>query len=299
MFDILVIGSINIDLTTQVEREPKKGETVFGKAFHLSYGGKGANQAVGMVRLGAQVGFLGCIGSDVFGAMLKANLEQQNVNTTYLQQVEGQSGVATIQLDETTKDNKIIVVPNANNLLSKKMVKQAIEENPNLKMVVLQLEIPLNIVEYTIDLCKEKNIKTLLNPAPYQMLSRALIEKTSFLILNEHEHKLMLENDNMYESLANYPLKIIVTKGKDGAVFHDGIDIHRTLSIDVETVDTTGAGDAFVAAFTVAYLQNMKIAECVRVANVCAGLSTTKVGAQEGLPTRKALLKYLENQVES
>jgi ribokinase len=296
MVDVLVIGSMNIELTTVILNEPKVGETIYGKDFHLSFGGKGANQAVGISRLGVKTLLLGCLGSDIFGAMLKENLKLQNVDLTYVEKVEGQSGVTTITLNEYTKENKIVVLQNANALLTKRQIRKAIDNNPQIKVVVLQLEIPLHLVEYTIELCKERAIKTILNPSPYQRLNLKIIDSTDFIILNENEYYQMFENINMYETLSNYPLKMIVTKGSQGAVYHDGIDLITIPAIEVEPIDTRGAGDAFVAAFTVAFLQNMKISECISVANVCAGLSTTKLGAQQGLISKEALMNYIKKE---
>ena len=287
-FDILVIGSINADLVFTTNKRPSAGETVIGKDYIIIPGGKGANQAVAAARLGSKVGFIGCVGNDENGKLLLQNFKDNNVETKYIKVIDSvPSGVANIVIAED--DNSIIVIPGANFSITKAMIDENIDVIKNSKLVLLQLEIPISVVEYIIGLCYEYNIKTILNPAPSVKLDKFLIDKVNYLTPNEHECIDIIESDNTDELLSMYPEKLVVTEGPKGVKYHNFKEIIRIPSIEVEVVDTTGAGDTFNGAFATAIVNGAEIYEAITFANKAAGLSITKLGAQGGMPYKDEL----------
>ena len=164
---ITVVGSINMDLVVKTDIFPKQGETTLGNLFTTVPGGKGANQAVAAARLGSPVSIVGCVGSDSFGEPLMRNLEKQQVATTYVSQLDGVStGIANILLSDG--DNRIIVVPGANEKLTKTMIREVEAQLISSKLVMIQLEIPRDVIEETLKICNRNNIPVLCNPAPAQ-----------------------------------------------------------------------------------------------------------------------------------
>lgn len=292
MFDILVIGSINADLVFVSDIRPKAGETVTGKDFRVVPGGKGANQAIAAARLGKKVGFIGCIGNDDNGKMLIENLKENNVETKYIKIVEGvPSGVANIIVSED--DNSIIVIPGANHFITRDMIDKNIDVLLNSKLVVLQHEIPMDIIEYVVDLCFKNGVKVILNPAPAIRLKETIIDKVDYLTPNEHECKVVFDNSNIDELLAKYPNKLIITKGDKGVVYHDGNRVVNIPAFKVDVVDTTGAGDTFNGAFATSIVDGQSIDESILYGNKAAAISVTKFGAQNGMPYKEDLKYFL------
>lgn len=283
MFDILVIGSINADLVFISDIRPKAGETVMGKDFKVLPGGKGANQAIAAARLGKKVGFIGCVGNDDNGKKLIENLRGNNVETQYIQIVDDvPTGVANIVVAE--EDNSIIVIPGANYSISKDMIDKNMDILLNSKLILLQNEIPMEVIEHVIDLCFGKDVKVILNPAPAVKLKESIVNKIDYLTPNEHECKIAFGNPNTDELLTKYPNKLIVTVGDKGVLYHDGNKKVNIPAFKVDVVDTTGAGDAFNGAFAVAIVEGNSLYESLLFANKAAAISVTKIGAQEGMP---------------
>jgi ribokinase len=169
-------------------------------------------------------------------------------------------------------------------------------------MVLLQLEIPLDTVQYVLDLCQEHGVPAVLNPAPAQKLPADMIEKAAYVTPNEHECRIVLDDftSPVEELLAKYPNKLLMTEGEHGVRFHNGTEIVRVPSISVEVVDTTGAGDTFNGALAVALAEGKELEQAIRFANLAAGVSVTKLGAQGGMPTRDTLqeLQVILNEKE-
>lgn len=283
MFDILVIGSINADLVFISDIRPKAGETVMGKDFKVLPGGKGANQAIAAARLGKKVGFIGCVGNDDNGKKLIENLRGNNVETQYIQIVDDvPTGVANIVVAE--EDNSIIVIPGANYSISKDMIDKNMDILLNSKLILLQNEIPMEVIEHIIDLCFGKDIKVILNPAPAVKLKESIVNKIDYLTPNEHECKIAFGNPNTDGLLTKYPNKLIVTVGDKGVLYHDGNKKVNIPAFKVDVVDTTGAGDSFNGAFAVAIVEGNSLYESLLFANKAAAISVTKIGAQEGMP---------------
>lgn len=283
---LAVVGSINMDMTVTAERIPQKGETVKGDNLSLMPGGKGANQAVAMARLGAEVEMFGCVGDDSNGRMLLDHLKQEGVKTEHIRKsANAPTGAALITVAEN--DNTIIVVPGANGEVDQAYID---EISPFLKeydMVVLQHEIPLSTVHYVIDFCAKQRIRTILNPAPAAGVPADIIEKATYMTPNEHEAALIFgEGRPVEELLKKYPEKLIITQGARGVAV--GMKSGEILSVPArpaKVVDTTGAGDTLNGAFAVRIAAGDDLKTALFYANIAASLSTEKLGAQAGMPT--------------
>lgn len=283
---IAVVGSLNMDMVVTAPRIPLKGETITGQALHFVPGGKGANQAVALGRLGADVSMFGCVGEDDFGRQLIHTLAANGVKADQVRTLQGQTtGVAMITVGDG--DNSIVVVPGANGLVDRTYIESIQDELLQSQMVILQLEIPLDTAVYVIDLCHRAGIAVLLNPAPAQELSPDLIEKLTFITPNEHEAAIVFADQGDYrELLRRYPEKLIITQGSAGASFaSQNGEVHQIPASPATVVDTTGAGDTFNAALVYAWSQAMTLETALVFANCAAGLSTEKFGAQGGMPT--------------
>jgi len=284
---IVVVGSINVDLVFTSDIRPKAGETVLGNDFKIIAGGKGANQAVAASKLGADVTMIGCVGDDANGQFSLDNFRSVNVNTSCINEIKNVStGVANIIVAEN--DNSIIVVAGANYKVDKSLIDNYKKEILNADIVLLQLEIPMDVVEYTLNLCYENNIKTVLNPAPAVLLSKNMIEKATYITPNEHECRIILGADkdtNIKDIIKDYPDKLMITMGEKGVMYFDGKDIITVPAYKVEVVDTTGAGDTFNGAFARAIVNGLELKDAINFANKASSKSVTKLGAQAGMPT--------------
>lgn len=291
MNKIVVVGSINVDLVFTSDIRPKAGETVLGNDFRLIAGGKGANQAVAASKLGAEVTMVGCVGNDSNGKFSLENFKKVNVSTSCIEEIENiPTGVANIIVAEN--DNSIIVVAGANYKVDKALIDKYKKQILDADMVLLQLEIPMDVVEYTLNLCYENNIKTVLNPAPAVRLSTEMVEKATYLTPNEHECKIILgaeKETNIEEIIKQYPNKLMITMGEKGVMYFDGENIVTVPACKVEVVDTTGAGDTFNGAFARAIVNNFELKDAITFANKASSKSVTKLGAQSGMPTLEEL----------
>ncbi|KGR74209.1 ribokinase [Ureibacillus sinduriensis] len=288
---ITVIGSINMDIAIQTEIFPKQGETVLGNLFTTIPGGKGANQAVAAARLGSQVQMVGAVGQDAFGKELHGNLINENVHVEGIAKTNSSTGIANILLNDN--DNRIIVVPGANFDVDRSLIDQNMDLIKKSSLVMLQLEIPVDTIEYVLGLCEKLSIPILLNPAPAANYKPEWIEKVTYLTPNETECEVIFGAD--YETvLKQYPNKIIVTLGGDGAAYYDGAHIVKVPGFKTKAVDTTGAGDTFNGAFAHAITEGKSIEESVQFANIAASLSVEKFGAQGGMPSIEKVNERLE-----
>lgn len=291
---IAVVGSINMDQTVIADRIPLKGETLFGSSINYIPGGKGANQAVAMAKLGAEVEMFGCVGNDDNGRKVVENLNNNGVKTNNIKVIDGvPTGLAIITLGDN--DNTIVVVKGTNNLVSIEYVNSIKDELLKYEMVVLQHEIPLETVHYVIDLCSKNNIPTVLNPAPAEKVPMEIIDKVTYITPNEHEVGLIFGKDKTIEELLKkYPKKLIVTLGSDGvAVALNEKDILKVPVRKTTVVDTTGAGDTLNGAFCVRMCKGDSIENALKYANTAASLSIEKLGAQSGMPTDDEVQKAL------
>ena len=293
---ISVVGSINMDMDIISERIPLKGETIKGSEIKYIPGGKGANQAVSMARLGAEVDFYGCVGDDDNGRRLINNLKSEGINTKNIKIIENtNSGIAIITIGEN--DNTIIVVPGANDFVTKEYINSIKENLFKSDLIVLQNEIPMETIEYVIDLCYENNINILLNPAPAFKVSEEIVNKVTYLTPNEHEAKIIFGNEiAMEEMLKKHSNKLIITLGEKGVAFADEYEKVKLLPTrKANVIDTTGAGDTLNGAFAVRVSSGYCIEDSLNFANVAASLSTEKLGAQTGMPRIEEVLKEMMN----
>lgn len=295
MKKLAVVGSINIDQTVTAERIPLKGETLPGVNLRYIPGGKGANQAVAMAKLGAQVEMFGCVGDDENGRKMVENLSANGVETGHIKVAAGvPTGIAIITVGD--HDNTIIVVEGANGLVDRAYIDSIKDVLLGYDMVALQHEIPLDTVHYVVDLCAEHDIPVLLNPAPAAEVPMDIIEKVTYLTPNEHEAVLIFGRERSTEELLKaYPEKLIITQGSRGvSVGLAGGQVLNVPARKAEVVDTTGAGDTLNGAFCVKVVQGCGIVEALQYANAASSLSIGKFGAQSGMPTAEELAKLLE-----
>lgn len=278
---IVVVGSINMDIVTTTDRFPKVGETLYGISSTVLPGGKGANQAVAASRLGADVEMIGCVGNDDYGKVALENLKANNVGVQGVVTVEGETGVANITVADN--DNNIIIVQGANSKVNKDVVDKNIKLVLTADIVILQCEIPIETVEYVLELCKENGINTILNPAPAQNVNVDKSLSATFITPNEVELN-QLFNEEVNSVLYKYPNKVIVTHGAEGVYFNNGKEISRVPSFKVDVVDTTGAGDTFNAAFAVEYIKTKDVKKAISFGNLAASKTVQVLGAQTSMP---------------
>lgn len=292
---VAVVGSANIDLTTFAERFPKPGETIFGQSFNLGFGGKGANQAVAARLCGADVFMVARVGSDLFGPATIENFRKQGIDATYVKQVQGiSSGVAPIFV-EPSGQNRILVVKGANDAIKPVDVDAAEDMLKSVDCIVLQFEIPIETVYYTIAFARKHGIRCILNPAPAQAVEMAALNELDYFIPNEHEAETITGaavktvDDAMNcaaKLLASGIRRVIVTLGANGALLAGREATEHVAAFPVNCIDSTGAGDAFIGSFAVFLGEGIAEKEAVRRANLYAALSTTGVGTQKSFYDR-------------
>jgi ribokinase len=295
---IVVVGSANVDLTTFTDQMPQPGETLFGKRFDLGFGGKGANQAVAAALCGARVEMVGRVGDDLFGPATIENMESRGVGTGELKTVRGvASGVAPIFVDATGQ-NRILVVKGANDSLTPKEVEKAAPLLKRADIIVLQLEVPLETVYHTVRFAKKHDLRVVLNPAPAAPLSLEQLSGVTYLIPNETEAQAIslksvttLEDafESAKELVARGFSRVVLTLGERGAILASADGVAHFPAFPVETVDSTGAGDAFIGSFAAFLGEGIAENEAVARANLYAALSTTSVGTQKSFVSRKRL----------
>lgn len=297
MGKIGVVGSINMDMTVKAERIPLKGETLKGWDLQYIPGGKGANQAVAMAKLGAEVEMFGCVGDDAAGESLVKNLRDTGVQTGHIKVVPGvPTGLAMITVGDN--DNTIIVVAGTNDHVNIDYVNEVKDSILECEIVLLQHEIPQETVEYVIALCAEYGVKVVLNPGPARPVKEEILEKVTYLTPNEHEAVILFGKEISFEDMMRkYPEKLVITQGSRGvSTCLKGGEIILVPARKANVVDTTGAGDTLNGAFTVAVTEGKGIAEALAFANTAAGLSTEKFGAQGGMPTMEEVRAAMEKE---
>ncbi|AFL90521.1 ribokinase [Terriglobus roseus DSM 18391] len=298
MRTIVVVGSLNMDMVSTVDRMPAPGETVAGRGFAMVHGGKGANQAVAAARLGAVVRMVGCVGSDSFGGLLRQGLVAEGIDVAGVRECPGASGVAAITVDGSG-GNSIVVYAGANALLLPGMIDAASIDSA--AMVLVQLETPMATVVRLAEVCSAAGTPLMLDPAPAQALSVSLLRKTAWLTPNESEARTLLgvaedlPMEEAAERLLALGVRNVMLKLGARGVYLAGADVASTLvpAPAVRAVDTTAAGDCFNAAFAVALTEGQAPVAAARFACAAAALSTTGAGAQPSMPTREAVLRMM------
>ena len=280
---ICVIGSSNIDQIAYTKNIPADGETLFGDSFQMGFGGKGANQAVMAGLLGADVYMITCLGDDVYKEMTINNYVANNVNTDHIQLVKGASGVAPIWVDATGQ-NRIIVIPGANNEIDAQKAISSIDEIGDISVLVGQCEIPMEVNHEVFQYAKSNSVITIFNPAPAKKLEREFLEHISWLIPNENEFELISgmepNDDNFLKFNEEIPCNLIVTLGEKGAVLVDENKTHYFDAPSVNAIDTTGAGDSFIGTFAYELSESNSPESCIKKAVEKASQSVTRKGTQ-------------------
>lgn len=290
---VLVVGSLNYDMILKQKRLPEAGETYAVDNATFCGGGKGANQAVQCAKLGANVYMAGAVGNDAMGSVLRNTIVGYGVDDRYLKTVQGSSGVGIVNcLDDGTVFANII--RGANFAITKEDIDELDEVLSEVNSVILQLEIPIPIVEYVIEKAHAKGVKVLLNTAPAADISESSLKKCDFIIANEVEAsyycgKNITDTTVAKEEIIKFCRKLgtnsIFTLGKAGAVVCDGEHVEFIPSKEVHAVETTGAGDSFVGALAFCQTREMDLFTSARFATHCSALTVCKEGAQPAMPT--------------
>ena len=298
MNKILVIGSTNTDMVVKTTHLPRPGETVLGGVFLMNAGGKGANQAVAAARLGAQVTFICKTGNDIFGQQSKQLFADEGIDTTYVfSDAEHPSGVALITVDDQA-ENCIVVASGANSCLLPSDLANAVEVIEQSDIVLMQLEIPMETIEYLAEIAFMKGKTVILNPAPAQPLRKNLLQKISILTPNETEAGMIsgvpvTDTASAIEAArticAMGVQTVIITLGAKGALIYSDTFQEEIPAEKVEAVDTTAAGDVFNGALTVALSEDKSMTDAVRFACQAASISVTRIGAQASAPYRNEI----------
>jgi ribokinase len=301
---IVVVGSINTDLVAVTKRIPVVGETVIGSDFQIHPGGKGANQAVAVARLGYPVRLIGRLGNDTFGAELRTHLGAAGVDITGVSTSEGVSGVAVIVVSERG-ENSIVLTPGANFKVTPQDIDANIAILKSAGMVLAQLEIPLETVEYLARVCARENVPFMLDPAPARGLPKEIFKDVAWFTPNQTEAAFYLD-DRQSENNSPAPAemaKVFLSKGCPGVVLkmgahgtylasHDGLG-SRVPAFSVNAIDTTAAGDAFNAGFATALMLGKTPLDSAFFASAVAAISVTRTGAQPSMPSMAEVEEFM------
>ncbi|MGC3973361.1 MAG: ribokinase [Nitrospira sp.] len=287
---VVVVGSSNIDFTAVVDRLPSRGETLLGHQFLQSFGGKGANQAVAAARAGADVAFLSKVGNDSHGDLIAQHLATQGLSqVVLLRDAAAQTGVAMILVD-AAGDNQIVVVPGSNQQLTPTDVRQHAGLISDARVLLVQMEIPIETVQECVRLAKRYALYTILNPAPACPLPPECLRMVDILTPNEREACILSGVTNPVEAatvLVNSGTgTVVVTRGAKGAVVSRGENMTHIPAFIVEAIDSTGAGDTFNGALACGLDEGLSLEGAVEMAAAAGALATTGHGAQAAMPTR-------------
>lgn len=301
---IAVVGSLNMDYSVMLDKRPVAGETILANDVLITSGGKGANQAYAAGRIGGNVQMIGRVGDDINGEIIKKALKEQSVNTEGIgTDKENTTGIAIIVLDSQAQ-NSIIVCPGANRSVKEDEILEALDRLENLKIVMLQLEIPIECVTRTIAYAKEHNIAAFLDPAPVppQGLPESTYEMLDYISPNAIEAEMLsgikVTDEESARKAADFFLKkgvknVIVKMGGQGVYATDGEREILVPAIEIPVVDTTAAGDTFAGAFCTRLEKGDSFFDAVRYANYASGLSVNRKGAQKSMPSAKEIEEFI------
>lgn len=304
---IVVVGSVNTDLVALTPRIPAVGETVIGDDFQIHPGGKGANQAVAVARLGYPVRLIGRLGNDAFGTQLRAHLESAGVDIASVSTSEGTSGVAVIVVS-SEGDNSIVVMPGANSKVTPQDLESNLEVIRQAGIVLAQLEIPIETVEYLALICEREDVPLILDPAPARELPPSIFKRITWFTPNQVEAAFYAGSDESKANEANPEemARTILAKGCRGTVLKmgsQGVYLSsragvgkRVPAFAVRAVDTTAAGDAFNGGFATGLMLGKSPLESATFAAAVAGISVTRTGAQPSMPSMAEVEEFMEGE---
>ena len=295
---IVVIGSCNTDMVVKAGRLPVPGETVLGGTFYMNPGGKGANQAIAAARLGAEVTLISKFGYVLFGLQALVIYRCEKINTEFIfTDQKSPSGVALISVD-SYGENSIIVAPGASRSLSTEDIDKAKSKLEEADIILMQLEVPIETVEYAATIAKSYGKKVILNPAPASVLSNSFLSCVHTILPNRIEAEMLsgikvIDEESAWRAAKAIGEKgienVVITLGKDGAYVKEKEEYTMIPAKEVETIDTTGAGDVFCGAFSVYLSENHTLTESVEFANAAAALAVTRMGAQSAIPYKREI----------
>lgn len=302
--NILVVGSINMDLVLRTLRVPLAGESFFGRDYSYIPGGKGANQAVAAALLGAGIDFVGKVGKDSNGLRLKEELEKREISTRYFMVDEqSQTGLAVVMLEDNGQ-NRILVYSGANMQIRKEDIQKAFEKDYD--MVIVQFEVPREIVIETCSLAKQRNIPVIVDAGPALDFPLEEIRGIHILSPNETETFSMcgIEPDSTEKAKEAAKILqqrcdanlIVIKMGKKGAMLYSDGRTELFPVPDVKVVDTTAAGDAFTAAMAIEYVKSGDIEKAIRFANIVGTITVTRLGAQPSLPSLYEVMEFAKER---
>lgn len=290
---VVVIGSCNTDMVVKANRLPVPGETVLGGTFYMNPGGKGANQAIAASRLGAEVTFISKIGYDLFGLQALEIYKSEKINTEFIfTDQKSPSGVALISVD-SFGENSIIVAPGASRSLSVEDIDKAEEKIKEADIILMQLEVPIETAEYAATIANKYGKKVILNPAPASTLNDTFLRNVHTILPNRIEAEMLsgvkvMDLESAHRAAQAIGEKgienVVITLGKDGAYVKEKDEYVMIPARQVETVDSTGAGDVFCGAFSVCLSEKHSLTEAVKFANAAAAIAVTRIGAQSAIP---------------
>lgn len=303
---VVVAGSINMDFVIRTPHQPQLGETVIGGSFQTFPGGKGANQAVAAARTEAAVKLIGRVGNDNIGDALIQNLINDHVDTTHIQKDDSiATGVAFILVDDITGQNIIVLAEGANGMLIPDHISQAENSFIDADVFTFNLEVPLPALQHAVRLAQKHETKIVMNPAPYSPLTDELLAAIDYIILNEVEMSMLLDDPDLKNDRERIIFEVrqrqssgkikdvVVTLGDQGALVISGGNGVHLPAFRVKAIDTVAAGDAFVGAFSAAISQGYDLKEAARRGNAAGALAVTRRGAQPSLPTRIEIDQFL------
>ena len=298
MSSISVLGIFVADISFSGEKIPSIGETILGDSYNIGPGGKGCNQAIAISRLGGKVNFISKLGQDDYGELAISKLKKDNIDTSkIIISDKHQTGVAGILVDKNTGKNAINVIVGAPSTLKTDEIDLNVIKNS--QIFLTQLEIPKETTFDCLKFAKDNGVTTILNPAPASTLSKEFFNYIDYFTPNETEAEfysgIKINNEKDAKLASDKLLKlgiknIIITLGEKGLFYSDGKEEIFLKAISVKAIDTTGAGDAFNGGLAFSLFQGKKIRECLKLANKVAGLSTTKLGAGDGMPYSKDIV---------
>mgnify|MGYP001204715355 CR=1 FL=1 len=297
MSDIAILGIFVADISFSANKLPTSGETILGDSYNIGPGGKGCNQAIAISRLGGKVNFISKLGNDDYGKLAINKLKKDNIDTSNIIISENhKTGVAGIHVDKNTGKNAIIVIRGAPASLTIKEIDTNIITRS--KIFLTQLEVPIEVTLHCLKEAKKKGLINILNPAPACKLTDDFFELVDYFTPNETEAEfytgIKIKNTDDAKASAKKLLslgikKVIITLGEKGLYYSDGINEVSIKATPDKAIDTTGAGDAFNGGLAFGLSQEKPIRECLELANKVAGMSTTKLGAGDGMPFYKDL----------
>lgn len=292
---IVVIGSINMDYVSQVKDLPQRGETITASNYHISPGGKGANQAVAAKRLGADVLMIGALGNDSAGRDLYRRLEREGIDVSGILFADTATGNAMITVDERGS-NTIVVFPGSNADLDQSWVERFKEEIKNADCVIIQLEIPMETVAASVKLAKEYGTRVILNPAPAKNIPLEVYKYVDIITPNETELEKLTGTDDIKKGAKVFMdrgvKEVVVTLGDKGSYYLSSEKELLAEPVSVNAIDTTAAGDSYNAALAVALSEKLDMEVVLKFSNIVGALTTTKIGAQNSLPYRDEVEKF-------